>query len=293
MTAQLMLNAGKERSLFRRHPWIFAGSVERLAGTAPVRATRSRWFPARARSWRRRPGARVRRSAPASGPSSRTRSSTTPSSSAASRRRWRGASRCPNCAARSDRGRAASDPRRVGRPARCDRRPYGDTVVVQLTSAGADKWRKAIADALVKATGCARIYERSDSDVRGLEGLEPRDRLAARRGPGRRHRHRGTRRPDGGGHRRRPQDRLLPRSARQPRACCANWRRAGGAQLLLLHRRLFAAGAGRRRDARCFRSTAPARRWPRRSANLALNPQLPAQRAPNGARRMSSTHCAS
>jgi len=51
---------------------------------------------------------------------------------------------------------------------------YGDTVVVQLTSAGADKWREAIADALMLATGCARIYERSDSDVRGLEGLEPR-----------------------------------------------------------------------------------------------------------------------
>ena len=49
---------------------------------------------------------------------------------------------------------------------------YGDTVVVQLTSAGADKWRNAIVAGLVKATGCDRIYERSDSDVRGLEGLE-------------------------------------------------------------------------------------------------------------------------
>ena len=50
---------------------------------------------------------------------------------------------------------------------------YGDTVVVQLTAAGPDKWRKAIAGALQKATGCTRIYERSDSDVRRLEGLEP------------------------------------------------------------------------------------------------------------------------
>jgi len=32
--AQLILNPGKERSLFRRHPWIFAGSVERLEGRA-------------------------------------------------------------------------------------------------------------------------------------------------------------------------------------------------------------------------------------------------------------------
>jgi 23S rRNA (cytosine1962-C5)-methyltransferase len=49
---------------------------------------------------------------------------------------------------------------------------YGDTVVVQLNSAGADKWRKAIVAALVRATGCLRVYERSDSDVRKLEGLE-------------------------------------------------------------------------------------------------------------------------
>jgi 23S rRNA (cytosine1962-C5)-methyltransferase len=50
---------------------------------------------------------------------------------------------------------------------------YGDTVVVQLTSTGADKWRKAIVNALVKVTGCGRVFERSDSDVRSMEGLEP------------------------------------------------------------------------------------------------------------------------
>ena len=32
--AQLVLHPGKERSLFRRHPWIFAGSVDRLDGRA-------------------------------------------------------------------------------------------------------------------------------------------------------------------------------------------------------------------------------------------------------------------
>lgn len=50
---------------------------------------------------------------------------------------------------------------------------YGDMVVLQLTSAGADAWRDAIVAGLVQATGCHRIYERSDSDVRKLEGLEP------------------------------------------------------------------------------------------------------------------------
>jgi len=50
---------------------------------------------------------------------------------------------------------------------------YGDTVVIQLTAAGSDKWRQTIVGALRQATGCQRIYERSDSDVRRLEGLAP------------------------------------------------------------------------------------------------------------------------
>lgn len=48
---------------------------------------------------------------------------------------------------------------------------YGDTVVLQLTAVGADRWRRAIVGALAAATGCARLYERSDADVRRLEGL--------------------------------------------------------------------------------------------------------------------------
>ena len=51
---------------------------------------------------------------------------------------------------------------------------YGDTVVVQLLSAGADRWRDAIVAALMRATSATCIYERSDADVRVLEGLSPR-----------------------------------------------------------------------------------------------------------------------
>ncbi len=54
----------------------------------------------------------------------------------------------------------------------CDR--YGDSLVLAFTSAGAEKWRAAITAALLKSTNCARIYERSDADLRTLEGLEPR-----------------------------------------------------------------------------------------------------------------------
>jgi 23S rRNA (cytosine1962-C5)-methyltransferase len=50
---------------------------------------------------------------------------------------------------------------------------FGEVVVLQLTSAGADKWREAIVAGLVQATGCVAVYERSDSDVRALEGLGP------------------------------------------------------------------------------------------------------------------------
>jgi 23S rRNA (cytosine1962-C5)-methyltransferase len=50
---------------------------------------------------------------------------------------------------------------------------YGDTVVLQLSSAGADRWRAEIADALLDASGAGRIWERSDADVRQLEGLAP------------------------------------------------------------------------------------------------------------------------
>ena len=30
MTAQLILKPGKERSLLRRHPWVFAAAVDRV-----------------------------------------------------------------------------------------------------------------------------------------------------------------------------------------------------------------------------------------------------------------------
>ncbi len=51
---------------------------------------------------------------------------------------------------------------------------YADTLSVQFGSAGAERWKATIADALLKATGLSRLYERSDASVRSLEGLEPR-----------------------------------------------------------------------------------------------------------------------
>jgi 23S rRNA (cytosine1962-C5)-methyltransferase len=51
---------------------------------------------------------------------------------------------------------------------------YADTLVLQCLTAGADAWRETVADLLVELTGLPAIYERSDVDVRELEGLAPR-----------------------------------------------------------------------------------------------------------------------
>ena len=50
---------------------------------------------------------------------------------------------------------------------------YGDTLVAQFTSSGVERWKEVIADALLQATGLTRLYERSDASARALEGLQP------------------------------------------------------------------------------------------------------------------------
>lgn len=51
---------------------------------------------------------------------------------------------------------------------------YGDTLVVQVLTAGAERWRETLADLLQELTGVERIFERSDAEVRKLEGLSLR-----------------------------------------------------------------------------------------------------------------------
>ncbi len=173
MTATLILQAGKSGSLRRRHPWIFAGSVATLKGRARSGDTvivedehgtpmgRAAWSPEskiRARMWTFDPDEIVdhaffkRRVAQA----------------VARRLGWsvlRG-NQIEPAGERLLHGEADGLPGIIA-----DR--YGDTVVLQLTSAGADAWRDAIVAGIVQATQCKQIYERSDSDVRKLEGLEP------------------------------------------------------------------------------------------------------------------------
>ena len=167
--ATLILHPGKEKSLLRRHPWIFSGAVAKLEGRARAGDTVD------VVSAEGRPLARA-----AWSPESQIRA-----------RVWSFDAEETIDHAFFKRRVAASVARREALPelsgqqglrlihAESDGLPgviadrYGDTVVVQLTTAGADKRRAAIADALRAVTGCARIYERSDVDLRSLEGLEP------------------------------------------------------------------------------------------------------------------------
>ena len=168
--AQLILLPGKERSAFKlHHPWLFAGSVGRLEGRArpgdtvevladnlrPLgRAAYSPQSQIRARFWTFDPDESI--------------------DDAFFKRRVAAAVACRQGlpSLRGQQGLRLIHAESDGLPGVIADQ-YGDTVVIQLTSAGADKWRQAIVNALVKATGCARVYERSDSDVRGLEGLAP------------------------------------------------------------------------------------------------------------------------
>ena len=50
---------------------------------------------------------------------------------------------------------------------------YGDWIVCQFTTAGAERWKREIVDALQRYSPCRGVYERSDVDVRSREGLEP------------------------------------------------------------------------------------------------------------------------
>jgi 23S rRNA (cytosine1962-C5)-methyltransferase len=166
---QIILHPDKERSVFRRHPWLFAGSVAHLKGRANSGDTvevltdngkplgKAAWSPKsqiRARMWTFDPDETV--------------------DDAFFKRRVAQsvARRAVMPELRGQQGLRLIHAESDGLPGVIADQ-YGDTVVVQLTSTGADRWRKAIVGALVKVTGCARVFERSDSDVRGMEGLEP------------------------------------------------------------------------------------------------------------------------
>ena len=51
---------------------------------------------------------------------------------------------------------------------------YNEILVMQCLTAGAEYWKETFADILIEETGLSTIYERSDADVRELEWLDPK-----------------------------------------------------------------------------------------------------------------------
>ena len=166
----LVLKKGREKSLKRRHPWIFSGAIERVSGkpkagdTVEVRAADgtvlalAAYSPKsqiRARVWSFEPHATTN----AEWFKARVRQAVT-------LREALPAARHTN-ALRLVHGESDGLPGVI-----VDR--YADVLVAQFLSAGAERWREAILDGLVEATHCEAVFERSDAEVRKLEGLEPR-----------------------------------------------------------------------------------------------------------------------
>lgn len=166
----LHLKPGREKSLLRRHPWIFSGSVDRLEGEAQpgetvqiaaaegtplALAAYSPHSQIAARVWTFDPGARV--------------------DAGFFRARLEQALQLRRQLAAS---LATTAFRLVN--AEADGLPgvivdqYGEFLVCQFLSAGAELHRGELVAALSELVPCKGVYERSEAAVRGKEGLAPR-----------------------------------------------------------------------------------------------------------------------
>jgi 23S rRNA (cytosine1962-C5)-methyltransferase len=159
----IRLREGKERSLQRRHPWIFDGAIAR-GGADSGETVRVESHEGQFLAWA------------AYSPASKIRARVW---SFDESQRIDAAFLIAVCAC-SVRARARfdiqSDAMRLvhgesdGLPGLIVDR-YGDTLVAQFLSAGAERWKGVLADAMLAATGLSKLYERSDASSRALEGL--------------------------------------------------------------------------------------------------------------------------
>jgi 23S rRNA (cytosine1962-C5)-methyltransferase len=166
----IKLKRGREKSLKRRHPWIFSGAVESVAGkpksgdTVDVQSSDGKLLARAAYSPKSQIRARVWTFDPAQEVDAaffRARIE-----KALALREALPASQRAN-ALRLVHGESDGLPGLV-----VDR--YADVLVAQFLSAGVERWRDPILDALQELTACEAIYERSDAEVRKLESLPPR-----------------------------------------------------------------------------------------------------------------------
>ena len=168
--AQIILKEGREKSLLRRHPWIFSGAVERVEGAPHSGDTlRVADISGNFLAW----------------------ASYNPSSQITARVWFSRAEQVIDAAffnARIQRAVAARYALKLDREsngmrlihAESDGLPglivdkYNDVLVLQIGSAGMEHWRDTCADILQRLLNPSCIYERSDSDSRTLEGLQTR-----------------------------------------------------------------------------------------------------------------------
>jgi 23S rRNA (cytosine1962-C5)-methyltransferase len=164
----LILKPGREKSLKRRHPWVFSGAVAKVQGnpgagdTVGIRSATGELLAIAAYSPKSQIVARVWDWQEI--PIDRDFFHERIAQAVAQRKVL--LDQADTGAMRLVHGESDGLPGVVA-----DR--YADTVVLQLTSAGAERWREVIADQLLEVSGASRIWERSDAEVRALEGLAP------------------------------------------------------------------------------------------------------------------------
>jgi 23S rRNA (cytosine1962-C5)-methyltransferase len=159
----IRLREGKERSLLRRHPWIFDGAIAR--GSADAGETvRVEGHAGEFLGWA------------AFSPSSKIRARVWSFDQAQRIDASFFIARIAEAIEARSRFDINSDGLRLihgesdGLPGLVVDR-YADALVAQFSSCGAERWKSEIVSALLGQTGLTRLYERSDASVRALEGL--------------------------------------------------------------------------------------------------------------------------
>jgi 23S rRNA (cytosine1962-C5)-methyltransferase len=161
----LRLRPGKERSLQRRHPWVFESAIAKGGGdageTVRIESDEGRFLAWAAFS----PHSKIRARAWSFDEKQRIDAAffaARVASAVAARQLFD----LQSDGVRLVHGEADGLPGLI-----VDR--YGDTLVAQFLSAGVERWKEVLADALLAATGLAKLYERSDASGREREGLAP------------------------------------------------------------------------------------------------------------------------